>query len=219
MKVVVRLPGWPVIKFVDWPVARNKETVRTLWAVTGKSIGSERTRAPLGTTKAASPENVTLFTVSGLTALVPAEPLAGSATVTAVIEQVCHSERIAELQSDRRGGLGNEDCLSKRGVLKHDAGSVLAVGDQKGPRVSNYGMRVAAACLHLLRGSTGTKLERFHLQRVDSAKFAGSTSWGILPQILTQCWLHVVAIDVQANSRITSACLSHEVGNVDDVGG
>lgn len=47
-QLFVRLPGWLVIEFVVWPVARYAVTVMTCWALMGKLMGSETANAPLG---------------------------------------------------------------------------------------------------------------------------------------------------------------------------
>lgn len=85
MWLVVRLPGWPVMRLVVCPSARYMVTVRTCWAARVMFTGSEKTTAPLGTVKEGLPEKVTFWRVSGSMALAPAAPLAGRATVTAVM--------------------------------------------------------------------------------------------------------------------------------------
>src|SRR3569833_866053 len=61
-------------------------TVSTLSAFTGKSMGSETARAPLGIVPLAwPPEKVTALREDGLMLDVPTEPFARTATVTAVI--------------------------------------------------------------------------------------------------------------------------------------
>jgi hypothetical protein len=60
-------------------------TVRIWPAVRGKSIGSEKTTAPLGTMKDGEPEKVTVCRVEGRMAGVPRVLLKGRATVTEVM--------------------------------------------------------------------------------------------------------------------------------------
>jgi hypothetical protein len=84
-KLVVRLPGWPVMAKPAWPWAKYAVTARTDWALTGNLRGSETAKAPGGMMKPFWPEKVTVWTVSGRTALAPAEPLTGRATEAPVM--------------------------------------------------------------------------------------------------------------------------------------
>jgi hypothetical protein len=59
--------------------------VTLVWALTGKRIGSEVTRAPLGTWKEGDPEKVRCLTVCWRIAGEPASPSAGRAMVAAVM--------------------------------------------------------------------------------------------------------------------------------------
>ena len=68
-----------------WPDSRYIVTVRMLWGLTAKLIGSETMSAPVGILKDEMPLKVRDAVDSGLTPLIPATSVAGSATVTAVI--------------------------------------------------------------------------------------------------------------------------------------
>src|SRR5690606_5714277 len=79
---VVRDPGWEVTP--ARPVATWSVTARLDPAATATSTGSDSTSPPAGTATDRRPPNVTPRTVPGSTALTPAAPPRGSATVTAL---------------------------------------------------------------------------------------------------------------------------------------
>ncbi len=81
---VVREPGWEVSASEAWPRAVYAVTVSSDPARSSKSSGSETIWAPTGTVVASRPAKVTRRRLPGSTALTPALPSRGRATVTAV---------------------------------------------------------------------------------------------------------------------------------------
>lgn len=104
------------MKLLCWPFSRYNVTARLDCAFTGKSIGSDTTRAPFGIVMDVFPLNVTCLIVCGSMALAPAAPPSRNCNSNCCYGKIIEAKRIGDTQPNCAGTDGRMDRLANCGV-------------------------------------------------------------------------------------------------------